>query len=161
MLLSKHGINKLTDYEKFITANIKDEILEGEEESRSVSENMLILYNQMLEDGRVGPQSDVIKEQGHKVYIKTSEMINEIFDFVNKVGSAEIIPLKLKDFRKQAQKSGYILSVGKVIKFAGKTMRYDEYSRERLQELKLNAIVEPDFTDVTEEENKIIQGVFK
>lgn len=161
ILLNKHGINKLTDYEKFIIANIKDEILEGEEESKSVSENMLILYNQMLEDGRAGMQSDVIKEQGHKVYIKTSEMINEIFDFVNKVGSAEIIPLKLKDFRKQAQKSGYILNTGKVIKFAGKTMRYDEYSRERLQELKLNAIIEPDFTDVTEEENKIIQGVFK
>ena len=122
---------------------------------------MLILYNQMLEDGRVGPQNDVIKEQGHKVYIRTSEMLNEIFDFVNKVGSAEIIPLKLKDFRKQAQKGGYIIDTGKVIKFAGKTMRYDEYSRERLQELKLNAIVEPDFTDVTEEENKIIQGVFK
>ena len=122
---------------------------------------MLILYNQMLEDGRAGLQNDVIKEQGHKVYIKTSEMINEIFDFVNKVGSAEIIPLKLKDFRKQAQKSGYILNTGKVIKSAGKTMRYDEYSRERLQELKLNAIIEPDFTDVTEEENKIIQGVFK
>lgn len=161
ILLNKHGINKLTAYEKFIIANIKDEILEGEEESKSVSENMLILYNQMLEDGRAGMQSDVIKEQGHKVYIKTSEMINEIFDFVNKVGSAEIIPLKLKDFRKQAQKSGYILNTGKVIKFAGKTMRYDEYSRERLQELKLNAIIEPDFTDVTEEENKIIQGVFK
>lgn len=161
ILLNKHGINKLTDYEKFITANIKDEILEGEEESRSVSENMLILYNQMLEDGRVGPQSDVIKEQGHKVYIRTSEMLNEIFDFVNRVGSAEIIPLKLKDFKKQAQKGGYIIDTGKVIKVAGKSMRYDEYNRERLQELKLNAIVEPDFTDVTEEENRVIQGVFK
>ena len=59
---------------------------------------MLLLYNQMLEDGRAG-LTEVVKKQGDGLYIKTSEMINEIFDFVNKTGSAEVIPLKLKDFK--------------------------------------------------------------
>ena len=62
----------------------------------STVERMLLLYNQMIEDARAG-LTEVVKTQGDGLFIKTSEMINEIFDFINKTGSAEVVPLKLKD----------------------------------------------------------------
>ena len=125
---------------------------------------MLLLYNQMLEDGRAG-LTEVVKKQGDGLYIKTSEMINEIFDFVNKTGSAEVIPLKLKDFKKQAMKAGYLIGTGassKVIKVNGKVIRYDIYSAERMKELNVPEIIEPDFMEEAniDKNGKIIGGVF-
>ena len=95
----------------------------------------------------------------------TSEMINEIFDFVNKTGSAEVIPLKLKDFKKQAMKAGYLIGTGassKVIKVNGKVIRYDIYSAERMKELNVPEIIEPDFMEEAniDKNGKIIGGVF-
>lgn len=104
LLLTKHGINKFEGYESYIVKNIKEEVLEGGEETKSTVERMLVLYNQMIEDGRAG-LTEVVKKQGDGLFIKTSEMINEIFDFINKTASAEVVPLKLKDFKKQVYKS--------------------------------------------------------
>lgn len=150
LLLEKHDIKQFEGYEEYIIKNIKDEILEGGEETKSTVERMLLLYNQMLEDGRAGI-TEVVKVQGDGLYIKTSEMINEIFDFVNRTGSAEIIPLKLKDFKKQAMKSGYLIGTGvnsKIIRIPGnKTVRYDVYSAERMKELNVPAIIEPDLME--------------
>lgn len=164
LLLTKHGINKFEGYESYIVKNIKEEVLEGGEETKSTVERMLLLYNQMLEDGRTG-LTEVIKKQGDGLYIKTSEMINEIFDFINKTGSAEVIPLKLKDFKKQAMKAGYLIGTGptsKVIKVNGKSVRYDIYSIERMKELNVPEIIEPDFIEEAniDKDGKIIQGVF-
>ena len=93
-------------------------------------------------------------------------MINEIFDFINKTGSAEVIPLKLKDFKKQAMKSGYLIGTGvnsKIIRLPGnKTARYDIYSAERMKELNVPEIIEPDFMEEAsiDKNGKIIGGVF-
>lgn len=164
LLLAKHGINQFEGYESYIVKNIKEEVLEGGEETKSTVERMLVLYNQMLEDGRAG-STEVVKKQGDGLYIKTSEMINEIFDFINKTGSAEVVPLKLKDFKKQAMKAGYLIGTGptsKVIKVNGKSVRYDIYSVERMKELNIPQIIEPDFAEEAniDKDGKIIQGVF-
>jgi len=164
LLLAKHGINQFEGYESYIVKNIKEEVLEGGEETKSTVERMLVLYNQMLEDGRAG-STEVVKKQGDGLYIKTSEMINEIFDFINKTASAEVVPLKLKDFKKQAMKAGYLIGTGtssKVIFVNKKSIRYDVYSVERMKELNIPQIIEPDFAEEAsiDKDGKIIQGVF-
>lgn len=164
LLLAKHGFKAFEGYEQYIIKNIKEEVLEGGEETKSIVERMLLLYNQMLEDGRAG-LTEVVKTQGDGLFIKTSEMINEIFDFVNKTGSAEVIPLKLKDFKKQAMKAGYLIGTGtssKVIFVNKKSVRYDIYSVERMKELNIPAIIEPDFMKEAniDKNGKIIGGVF-
>lgn len=164
LLLAKHGFKAFEGYEQYIIKNIKEEVLEGGEETKSTVERMLLLYNQMLEDGRAG-LTEVVKIQGDGLFIKTSEMINEIFDFVNKTGSAEVIPLKLKDFKKQAMKAGYLIGTGtssKVIFANKKSVRYDIYSIERMKELNVPAIIEPDFMEEAniDRNGKIIDGVF-
>ena len=162
LLLTKHGRAIFEGYEDYIIKNIKDEVLEGAEDTLSTVERMLVLYNQMIEDGRAGV-TEVVKKQGNGLYIRTSEMINEIFDFVNKTGSAEVIPLKLKDFKKQAMKAGYLTGTGansKTIRIQGnKTARYDIYSAERMKELNVPAIIEPDFMEDNEAGSKVV-GIF-
>ena len=163
-LLTKHRFKAFEGYEQYIIKNIKEEVLEGGEETKSTVERMILLYNQMLEDGRAG-LTEVLKKQGDGLYIKTSEMINEIFDFVNKTGSAEVIPLKLKDFKKQAMKAGYLIGTGrtsKTLRDGNKIVRYDIYSVERMKELNVPAIIEPDFMEEAniDRNGKIIDGVF-
>lgn len=164
LLLAKHGFKAFEGYEQYIIKNIKEEVLEGGEETKSTVERMLLLYDQMLEDGRAG-LTEVVKTQGDGLYIKTSEMINEIFDFVNKTGSAEVIPLKLKDFKKQAMKAGYLIGTGrtsKTLRDGNKLVRYDVYSIERMKELNVPSIIEPDFMEEAniDKNGKIIGGVF-
>lgn len=161
LLLIRNKLNPVVKYEKCIIQNINEEILEGGEDTKSTVEQMIILYNSMIEDGRAQFPEDVIKKQGDGLFIRTSEMINQIFDFVKKLDSAEVVPLKLRDFKKQAAKAGYIKSTSsKVIKVTNKTIRFDEYNRERMQALNIPSIIEPDFTLVTHEDGKVIGGVF-
>ncbi len=161
LLLEKSGLVKLENYEEYILKNINEEVLEEGRETNSTVELMIILYNNMIEDGRAEFPEDVIRRVGDSLYIRTSEMINQIHNFVNKVGSAEVIPLKNKDFKKQAKKAGYLKEIGcKVIKVANKATRFDEYDIERIKELDVASIAEKDFTLVTGEESNVIKGVF-
>ncbi|MBY6846696.1 DNA primase [Clostridium botulinum] len=145
-LFENHGIKGAPNFEKFIVDNIKTEILDNAKETYSLIEKMLILYNDMIEDGRA-LSDDVVKYRGDGIFIKTSEMINQIHEHVNRVGT-DIIPLKLNDFRKQAQKSGYITGLSnKVIKCSSKTVRYDTYDTERLRELKVYSIVDAEIEE--------------
>ncbi|WP_243182718.1 hypothetical protein [Clostridium gasigenes] len=103
-------------------------------------------------------------ERGDGLFIRTSEMINQICIFVNQVGSAEVIPLKLRDFKKQAMKSGYFIKASsKQIKIDNKPVRFDEYSRERIRELKAFSICksnELELEPMDNEERKVIEGAF-
>lgn len=103
----------LQDYEKYIEANLKEEVLEGGEDTKSVVEQMLLLFDEMVADNRVPYSNDVVRRYKKNnadtdyLLIRTSEMINQIHTFCRQVGSAELIPLKLRDFNKQAKKSKY------------------------------------------------------
>lgn len=143
------GEKEIKGFEEHLVDNIKNEVLEGAEEVNSVVEKMLITFNQMIEDSRVAYPDSVFIEKNLRTYIKTSEMINLIYEHTQRFG-ADIIPLKLKDFKKQAKKAGYLIneSVPTSMKQpAGnfKTVRMDEYNAEKLRELKLFEIVEPIF----------------
>lgn len=156
-LLADHKIQVIKKYEKHVVENIKGEVLDGGEEAKSVVEQMLILYNEMIEDGRAIEPTDVIHDRGDGIFIRTSEMLNQISAFVNSIGSADVTPLKLRDFKKQAIKSGYIIGVSdKLIKQNKKVIRFDTYSKSKLRNLSLDAIVEPDMQPLIGEENKII-----
>ncbi|MDU7365399.1 CHC2 zinc finger domain-containing protein [Clostridium sp.] len=143
------GEKEIKGFEEHLVDNIKNEVLEGAEEVNSVVEKMLITFNQMIEDSRVAYPDSVFTEKNLRTYIKTSEMINLIYEHTQRFG-ADIIPLKLKDFKKQAKKAGYLIneSVPTSMKQpAGnfKTVRMDEYNAEKLRQLKLFEIVEPIF----------------
>lgn len=113
------GLNNLVlqDYEKYIEANLKEEVLEGGEDTKSVVEQMLLLFDEMVADNRVPYSNDVVRRYKKNnvdtdyLLIRTSEMINQIHTFCRQVGSAELIPLKLRDFNKQAKKSKYKTNV--------------------------------------------------
>ncbi|MGN1358684.1 MAG: CHC2 zinc finger domain-containing protein [Bacilli bacterium] len=161
ILLSKHNISKITGFEKYIIKNIKDEVLDGGSEVKSTVERMIVLYNEMIEDGRALEPKEVIIDRGDGLFIRTSEMINQIHMFINQVGSAEVTPLKLRDFKKQAHKSGYLLQTSaKQVKIKGRNIRFDSYSKERMRELDVSSIVVPEFEEVSPEEQKVIDGVF-
>ncbi|MGL4107244.1 CHC2 zinc finger domain-containing protein [Clostridium sp. LP20] len=161
ILLKKHKIKELKNYEKYIIQNINEEILDGGEDTKSTVEQMISLYNEMIEDGRALDPKEVIKKQGSLLFIRTNEMINQIHMFVNQVGSAEIIPLKASDFKKQAKKSGYLVKLSsKNIKVSGVQTKFDEYNVKKMRALNVDAIIEPELVIVSSEEQKIIEGVF-
>lgn len=155
ILLRKLKLAELKNYTQHVIKNIEVEVLEEGEEVNSAVEQMLILYNDMIEDGRA-LSGEVIKNRTDGTFIKTSEMINQIHEHVIRIGS-DVTVLSLKDFKKQAKKAGYIRGVSdKLIKVANKPVRFDTYDRELLRSLKVSCIVEPEYQDVTEEERKLI-----
>ena len=79
-----------------------EEVLEDGQETHSVVEQMLLLYDSMIEDERARNIKDVISLVNDKLYIRTSEMLNQIFEQLRYNNSSDIVPLKLKDFKKQA-----------------------------------------------------------
>lgn len=156
ILFKSKGIKQITDYMSYVIQNIKVEVLEGGSEAHSVVEQMLVLYNDMIEDGRAFNADEVVKYRGDGIFIKTSEMINQIHEHVNKV-DADITPLKLKDFKKQAMRSNYLEgSSNKVIKIGTKTVRFDTYNKDLLRKLKVYSIVPPELEELPDEEGKVI-----
>lgn len=165
LLLERHGLLKIEKYEEYIINNIKEEVLDNSKDAKSVVEQMLVLYNDMIEDQKTCVQDTIIQDRPEGFYIRTSQLINEIFRFIKDYGSAEVSPIKIKDFRKQAAKSGYILSINaKQLRVGSNNpVWYDLYDKEKLKELNVTSIVEPDLIEeaVTAFEQKVIDGVFK
>ena len=72
-------------------------------------------------------------------------MINQIFNFINYTGSADVIPIKAKDFKKQASKAGYIqCKDGKIVSQTlrvidgsgdSKVIRFDAYDIDLINKL--------------------------
>lgn len=145
MLLERYKLPILKNYEPFILQNINSEVLENGAETRSTVEQMIILYNQMIEDGRANNYKSVVVINNGKLYIKTTEMINQIFNFINYTGSADVIPIKAKDFKKQASKAGYIqCKDGKIVSQTlrvidgsgdSKVIRFDAYDIDLINKL--------------------------
>ena len=87
-------------------------------------------------------------------------MINQIHVFVNQVGSAELVPLKASDFKKQAKKAGYLIKASsKNIKVSGKSTKFDQYDKTKMRVLKVDSIVEPELT-LVDDDQKVIEGIF-
>lgn len=159
-LLTQNNIKAIENYEEYIYSNIKEEVLNSGERVNSVVENMIIEFNQIIEDGRAIDYKNVIRDEATGLYIRTSEMINQIVNFAKTVGSVEFTPLKLRDFRKQATKAGYILKTNKKqLKVDSKPVWFDEYSKEAMRSLNVDSIVERELTPV-ETDGNLIEGIF-
>jgi hypothetical protein len=157
ILLKNLELLPIKDYLPHVIKNIESEILEDGRESHSVVEQMLCLYNDMIEDGRALQAEEVVKFRGDGIFIKTTEMLNQINEHSNRFG-ADIMPLSLKDFRKQAKKSKYILGISdKLIKLNSKPVRFDTYNADKLRELKVNSIIPPEMTLDNEDKEKVIK----
>ena len=155
-LLKSKGIEyQISNYTDHIRKNIDEEILDGGTEVKSTVEQMISLYNDMIEDGRTFNEDKFVLDEPDGVYIKTSEMINQIHDFCNRIGSAEITLLKLRDFKKQAQKAGYITGT-KQKRIDGKNCRCDIYDKEMLRNLKVYSMVKPEFDEVKKADKKVV-----
>ena len=159
ILLERYGLNSIEKYETHSIQNSQDEVLDGGKEAKSTVEQMLILYNDMIEDEKTCIDEKIIKDTPDGLYIRTNQMINEIFRFSKDYGSAEVVPLKLKDFRKQATKAGYIrISNAKQIRVDGKQPWFDLYNRGKLKELNVTSIIEPDL--IAEAVTKLEENIF-
>ncbi|AGK98184.1 CHC2 zinc finger domain-containing protein [Clostridium pasteurianum] len=157
ILLKQNNIAPINNYYNHIITNIKSEILQGGEEAHSVVEGMLTLYNDLIEDGRAYEYEKVVRCRGDGVFIKTTEMLNQINEYINRVGNNDITSLGVRDFRKQAAKSGYLEGTSnKVIKIDNKPVKFDTYSKELLKKLNVNSIVPPDYIDVTSMDDNVI-----
>jgi hypothetical protein len=170
-VLINRGLEPIKNYQKQIEENIREEVLDGGEDTRSVTEQMLCLYNDMLQDNSMYCNQNAIKFDYGKVYIRTQLVIDAIHRYIKDYQSADLVPLKSKDFKKQSKKSGYILkNNAKQFRIntgdfgTGVNAWFDEYDRKLLQKLKLGAIVECADDDleeiVSEFEDKIIQNIF-
>ena len=101
----------INDFAKDIEDNMKEEVLDGGETTKSIVEQMLLLYDDMAANGRIPYLNEIVRRYKNTNYllIRTSEMLTEIHEFCKRTGSAELIPLKVRDFNKQALKSKYKL----------------------------------------------------
>lgn len=138
----------ITDFEHSILENLKAEVLEDSKSVKNVAEQMILLFDEIVAnivsrnntpDPKDRTRLDSLirfEEKDYKLYIRTPEMINKIFEHC-KIGSAELIPLKLRDFKKQITKSGYMLKSKKQFRLYGTDARswYDEYSISKIRKL--------------------------
>ncbi|MFL0198705.1 hypothetical protein ACJDU8_24585 [Clostridium sp. WILCCON 0269] len=113
-------------------------------------ENILKLYDQIIEDNRI-MSSDLkyaLQRKNDEIYIRTSEMFNQILIYMKNIGDKKPI-LELKDFKKQAVMAGYIIKLsGKQIKIDDSNIRFDLYNIKKLQKLEVNSISPLDVVEV-------------
>lgn len=171
ILLERHGLNRITDYEKYIIKNIKEEILDGGDEAKSVIEQMILLYNDMIEDGRAVFTDYVIQERGDGLFIKTSEMLTQLRVHVKNTNT-QVNILSDRDFKKQATKAGYIketsakqirLKTGVTTPNGKNMIWYDQYNLEKMRKLKTFAICSTGKLEQVEmdpEESKVLENIF-
>ena len=174
-VLMKHDILPIADYFKFIEENIREDVLDGGEDAKSTVEQMLVLYNNMMQNNSIYCNTDAIKYGSFaagdkdKIYIRTQLIIDAIFKYIKEYDSVDIKPIREKDFKKQAKKAGYIIKasakqkrIGAYQNCAGTNAWFDEYSRDMLVKLKLDSILDCDDLEeiVSNVENKILDNVF-
>lgn len=176
-VLLKYDLEPVQDYYKYIEQNIREEVLDGGEDTRSVIEQMLCLYNEMLQDNIYFCNRNAIKKgeiktgDYGKVYVRTQLVIDAIHRYIKEYQSADLVPLKIRDFKKQAKKAGYIIKnnsrqfrIDTADSGIATNAWFDEYDKSKLQSLKLSAMVECIDNDleevVSEFEQKVINNVF-
>ena len=159
ILLEKHNIEKVCDYEKYISNNINSEILTDDDRVYSTVELMLKTFDEMSE---IYTYSSYVKVDKDNVYIRTSEMIEDIFKHIKESGASELVPIKLNDFKKQAFKAGYIKDSKSIpVRFGDRTKRAELYDKKMLLKLGLAYICNVDINTIQKSNTgKVIQGNF-
>ena len=153
-VLIKLDLQPIGDYIRAIENNIREEVLDNGDDALSEVEKMLVMYNNMIQNGCQYVNDEAVKfgefKDRGKVYIRTQLMIDAIFKYVNDVREIDSKTLlNSRDFKKQAKKAGYIkesnskqLRIGKTQYYAGKNAWFDEYDRDMLVNLKMDSIID-------------------
>ena len=153
-VLVKLGLQPVTGYENYIKENIKEEVLDNGEDVYSIVEQMLIMYNNLIQDDSKFINDNAIQfgklQDTGKVYIRTQLMIDALFKHCNDVKETDSKTLlNCRDFKKQAKKAGYIKKVnakqmwiGRTQYYDGKNAWFDEYDKDMLIKLKVDGILD-------------------
>ncbi|APC41079.1 CHC2 zinc finger domain-containing protein [Clostridium estertheticum] len=159
LLLKKLGLKQIIKHVEYIVRNIEEEVLDDGNEALSQVELMLKQYNSMIEDNRIREIETVIQRRDDCLYLKSSEMLNQINEYLRSVNS-NWIPLDLKDFRKQAMKAGYLTGKGNKSINLGtladrKTVRYDTCDVEMFRKLDVTRILPNELEEIKGYDNII------
>jgi len=139
-LLKKFKMTEIKNYQSSVVKNIVVEVLDNNKEAHSEVEKILCLYNDMIEDQRAYGWNDNLICRDDKIYIKTSEMFNQIYQHMKTIGSNMPI-LAIGDFKKQARMAGYLLDIpSKQIKIKTINKKCDAYDTSKISALGLNAM---------------------
>jgi len=159
-LLKKFKMTEIKDYQNLIVKNIVSEVLDDNKDTLSEVEKLLKLYNDMIEDGRAYGWNDNVICRDDKIYIKTSEMFNQIYQHMKTIGSNMPI-LAIGDFKKQAKMAGYILDIpSKQIKIKAINKKCDVYDVRKMTALGLNAIAPLGYSEQSLDEDTDDQIIF-
>ena len=154
-VLIKQGLQPVEEYQGAIEQNICDEILSNGDDTDSTIEQMILLFNDILQDSNYIGAYKAVKTEKNKTYIRSQILVDTLFKYQRDYQSTDINMVKIKDFKKQAKKSGYI------IKNSAKQFRdndqksmsygvnawYDEYDTKKLVDLNVGEIVECDLVE--------------
>lgn len=146
-VLIKQGLQPVEEYCQSIEANIREEILSNNDDTDSTIEQMITLFNDILQDNNYLMARNAVKLEKGKIYIRSQILVDTLFKYQRDYQSIDINMVKIKDFKKQAKKSGYILKANaKQIrdKETGANAWFDEYDTNKLVELGVGEIVECD-----------------
>lgn len=161
-VLIKQGLQPVEDYHNSIEQNIREEILSNNDDTDSTIEQMISLFNDILQDSNYIAAFKAVKTERGKTYIRSQILVDTLFKYQRDYQSLDINLVKIKDFKKQAKKSGYILKNNAKQfrdKDTGSNAWYDEYDTEKLVSLNVGEIVECDLME--EAVNIAEQNIFR
>jgi hypothetical protein len=106
---------------------------------------MITLFNDILQDSNYIGAYKAVKTEKSKTYIRSQMLVDTLFKYQRDYQSIDINMVKIKDFKKQAKKSGYILKANAKQfrdRDTGSNAWYDEYDTDKLVGLNVGEIVD-------------------
>jgi hypothetical protein len=149
-VLIKQGLQPVEEYESAIEQNIRDEVLSNGDDTNSTIEQMITLFNDILQDSNYVSAFKAVRTEKKRTFIRSQILVDTLFKYQRDYQSVDINMVKIKDFRKQAKKSGYLLKVNEkqfTDKDTGAKPWYDEFNTDKLIELGVGEIVECDLME--------------
>jgi hypothetical protein len=149
-VLIKQGLQPVEEYESAIEQNIRDEVLSNGDDTDSTIEQMITLFNDILQDSNYVSAFKAVRTEKKRTFIRSQILVDTLFKYQRDYQSVDINMVKIKDFRKQAKKSGYLLKVNEkqfTDKDTGSKPWYDEFNTDKLIELGVGEIVECDLME--------------
>lgn len=133
----------LFGYQEAIERNIKDNLIGDEENNLSIYEQMLVKFNQLVEDGRVSDECGIFVVTQTYTGIKINNMIDELSKYKKDFGLNYPL-LEKSDFNIQAQKGGYITKSNHPITLPGtrKQSKFTVFDKDKLFNLKCYALLD-------------------
>jgi hypothetical protein len=149
-VLIKQGLQPVEEYESAIEQNIRDEVLSNGDDTNSTIEQMITLFNDILQDSNYVSAFKAVRTEKKRTFIRSQILVDTLFKYQRDYQSVDINMVKIKDIRKQAKKSGYLLKVNEkqfTDKDTGAKPWYDEFNTDKLIELGVGEIVECDLME--------------